>query len=180
MQPAETCELRLLQPRNSAEDTLLLAILQFRLEADDVVERAELVVLPQLHDRVGLRRGIVRIGEADRLHRAVAQGLGAALRHNFDRQTAVEIGRVGLPLLELGLLTGDQRGDEAVILVLGHRAIDVIGARAAGTDLVVARLEPGHRHVDGFAMHDRRDRVEEGQCVLVGQFADGVGQGGAR
>ncbi|MGY4333133.1 hypothetical protein ACVWWG_007550 [Bradyrhizobium sp. LB7.2] len=174
--PPRRANSALFQPRNGAEDALLLPVFQLRLKADDVVERAELVVLAQLHDCVGFGGGIVRIGEADRLHRPVAQGLGAALRHHLDRQTAVEIGRVGFPFLELGLLAGDQRGDEAVILLLGHRAVDVVGTGAAGTDLVVARLEPCCRHVDGFAVHDRRDRVEEGERVLVGQLADGFGQ----
>ena len=32
----------------------LLAMFELRLEADHVVERAELVVLAQLHDRIGL------------------------------------------------------------------------------------------------------------------------------
>ncbi len=54
MQPAEPCELRLLQPRNGAEDLLLRAVFQLGLETDHVVERAELVVLAQLHDGVGL------------------------------------------------------------------------------------------------------------------------------
>ena len=176
MQAAEPGELGVLEPGNGAEDALLRAVLQLGLEADHVVERAELVVLAQLHDGVGLYRRIVRIGEADRLHRPVAQRLAAALGHHLDRQAAVEIGRVGLPFLEVDLLARDQRVDEGVILLFGHRAIDVVGAGAAGTDLVVARLEPRHRHVDGIPMHDRRDRIEKRQRVLVGQFADGVGQ----
>ena len=57
-----------------------------------------------------------------------------------------------------------------------ERAIDVIGARAAGAGLVVARLEPRDRHVDALAMHDRRDRVEEGERVLAAEAADGVGK----
>src|SRR5206468_5886700 len=78
MQAAEAGKFGLLQPRNGAEDALLLAVFQLRLEADDVVERAELVVLAQLHDRVGLGAGIVRIGEHDWLHRSVASVLGSS------------------------------------------------------------------------------------------------------
>ena len=176
MQAAEPGELGVLEPRNGAEHALLRAMLQLGLEADDVVERAELVVLAQLHDRVGLDGRIVRIGEPDRLHRAVAQRFVAALGHHLDRQAAVEIGRVGLPFLEVDLLALEQRGDEGVVLLLRHRAVDVVGAGAAGPDLVVARLEPGHIHVDGIAVHDRRDRIEERQRVLVGQLADGIRQ----
>src|SRR5215468_7263998 len=45
MQAAEPCEFGILQSRDGAEDTLLRAMLQLGLETDDVVERAELVVL---------------------------------------------------------------------------------------------------------------------------------------
>src|SRR3954451_25061834 len=86
MQAAEASEFGLLQTGNGAEDALLLAIFQLGLEADDVVERAEFVVLAQLNDRVGFGGGIARIGQADRLHRAVAQSLGTAFRHHLDRQ----------------------------------------------------------------------------------------------
>ena len=122
--------------------------------------------------------GIARIGEADRLHRAVAQGLAAALGHHLDRQAAVEIGGVGLPFLELGLVAGDQRVDEGFVLLLGHGAVDVVLARAARSDLVVARLEPGDVHVDGLAVDDRRDGVEEGERRLARQLEDRLGERG--
>ena len=70
-------------------------MLQLGLEADHVEQRAERIVLPQLHDRMGFHQRIVRVGQADRLHRPVAQGLAAALGHHLDRQAAVEIGRRG-------------------------------------------------------------------------------------
>ena len=126
-----------------AEDAHLLAVFQLGLEADHVEERAERVVLAQLHDRIGLRRRPVRIGQAERLHRPVAQRLAPALGHHLDRQAAVEIGRRRFPVLELGLLAGEQRVDEGVVLLARQRAIDVVGAGAAGAGLVVARLEPG-------------------------------------
>ena len=65
---------------------------------------------------------------------------------------------------------------KASYCLVGHRAIDVIGAGTAGAELVVTRLKPSHRHVDRIPVHDRRDRVEERQRVLVGQFANGLGQ----
>src|SRR6185436_16986021 len=49
MQAAEPGEFGVLEARNGAEHALLRAIVQLGLEADDVVERAELVVLAQLH-----------------------------------------------------------------------------------------------------------------------------------
>ena len=106
----------------------------------------------------------------------MAQRFAAALGHHLDRQAAIEIGRVALPLLECGLLARQQGFDEGVILRLGQRAVDVIGAGAAGAGLVIARLEPGYGHVDAVAMHDRRDGVEEGQRVLAGELADRLGQ----
>ncbi len=41
----------------------LLAVLQLRLEADHVPQRAERIVLPQLDDRVGPLARLVRIGK---------------------------------------------------------------------------------------------------------------------
>ena len=176
MQAAKPRELGVLEPGNGAEYALLRAVLQLGLETDDVVERAELVVLAQLHDRVGLYGRIVRIGQPDRLHRPMPQRLAAALGHHLDRQAAVEIGRVGLPVLEVDLFAFEQRVDEGVVLLFRHRAVDVIGAGAAGPDLVVARLEPGHRHVDGIPVHDRRNGIEEGQRAFVGEPADRLRQ----
>ena len=100
MQAAEAGEFGVLQARDGAEDAHLLAVLQLGLEADHVEQRAELVVLAQLHHRVGLYVGRVRIGEAERLHRPVAQRFAAALGHHLDRQAAVEIGRRGFPVVE--------------------------------------------------------------------------------
>ena len=49
-------------------------VFQLRLEADHVEKGAERIVLAQLDDGVGLFIGIARIGQANRLHRSVAQG----------------------------------------------------------------------------------------------------------
>ena len=144
-------------------------MLQLRLEADHVVERAQRIVLAQLHDRIGLDRRVMRVGEADRLHRSVPQRLGTALGHDLDGQAAVEIG-CAFPLLELGLLAIHQRRDEGLVLVLVHRAVDVVLAVASRPDLVVARLEPGDVHIDRLDMHDRRDCVEEGEGVRAGRL----------
>ena len=150
-------------------------MLQLRLEADHVVERAKRIVLPKLHDRVGLDGRVVRVGQAHRLHRPVPQRLRAALGHDLDRQAAVEIGRA-FPFLEFGLLAVEQRLDEGLILGLVHRAVDVVLAGAARPDLVVARLEPADIHVDRIEMDDRRDGVEEGERVGAGFLCDCVSQ----
>ncbi len=64
-----------------------------RLKTDHVEQRAQLVVLPELDDRIGFCAGFVRIGQTEGFHRAMAQSLRAALGHDFDRQAAVEIRR---------------------------------------------------------------------------------------
>ena len=147
MQAAEARELRVLQARDRAEDARLFAVLQLRLEADHVVERAERVVLAQLHDGEGAAAG-VRIGEADRLHRAEAQGLGAAFGHHFDGQARFEIGRVFFPILERRLFAGEQRVDEGAILRFVHRAVDVVGAVALCRSAIGTRR--GVRSIDSL------------------------------
>ena len=176
MNAAEPRELGLFQSRNGAEDAHLFAMLQLGLEADHVEQRAELVVLAKLHDGIGLHRRIVRVGEAERLHRPVAQRLAPALRHHLDRQAAVEIGRRRFPVVERDLVAREQCVDEGRVLLARQRAIDVVGAGAAGAGLVVARLKPGDRHVDRVAMHDRRDGIEEGERVFAGEAADDIGE----
>src|SRR5262249_2691490 len=163
MQPTEPRKLGALEPGNAAEDLLLRAIFELGLKSDHVVERAELVVLTKLHDRMGLGRWIVRISQSDRLHGTMAQRLAASLRHHLDRQAAVEIGRRTLPILELGFLARQQRADKRVVLRLAHWAVDVIGAGATRAGLVVTRLEPGDRHVDAVSVHYWRNRIEECQ-----------------
>ena len=175
VEAAEARELGVAQAGDHAEDVGLDGVAQLGLEADHVVERAELVVLAQLHDGVGLLVRLVRIGEPDRLHRPVAQRLAAALGHHLDRQAAVEIGDL-LPVVMLVRLAGEERVDEGVVLRLVHRAVDVVGAGAAGAGLVVARLEPGDVHVDRVEMDDRRDGIEEGERVLAGEGADRLGE----
>jgi hypothetical protein len=117
VQAAEAGELGVLQARDHAEGLGLGAVLQLGLEADHVEQGAQRIVLTQLDDGVGLDLRVARIGQADGLHRAVAQGLAAALGHHLDGQAAVEIGDV-LPVLELGLGAVDQGVDEGLVLAL--------------------------------------------------------------
>ena len=171
VQAAQARELGLLEPRDHAEDAALFAVLQLGLEAHHVPQRAQRIVLAQLHHRVGAHARRMRVRQADRLHRPEAQRVGTACRHHFDRQAALEIGR-RFPFVEGGFFAGDQRGDERLVLVAVERTIDVIGAGAARTSLVVARLEPGDRQVDRIPVHDRRDGIEEGERLLAGEFLD--------
>ena len=75
---------------------------------------------------------------------------------------------MSLPFVERDLVAGEERIDEGAVLLARQRAVDVVGASAAGAFLVVARLEPGDVKIDGVAMHDRRDRVEERERVGAG------------
>ena len=128
MQAAEPGEFSVGEAGDGAEDADLFRMLQLGLKTDHVEQRAELVVLAQLHDGVGLYRRPMRVGEAERLHRTVSQGFAATFRHHFDRQAAVEIRRRRLEIAEADFLAGEKRIDEGVVLVVRQRAIDVIGA----------------------------------------------------
>ena len=66
MQAAQPRELGVLQSGDHPQDLRLGAVAQLRLEADHVVERAERVVLAQLHHRVWLHTGIVGVGKPHR------------------------------------------------------------------------------------------------------------------
>ncbi len=145
----------------------MFGVFQLCLESHHVVKCAKRIVLPQLHNCVRLDRGIVRVGETHWLHRAVTQGLGATFSHHFDREAAIEIGRT-FPLFEFRLAAIKNRPDKGFILFLVHRAVDVVLAGAARSNLVVAGLEPADIHVDRVEMDNRRDGVEEGQRVGAG------------
>ncbi len=147
-------------------------MLQLGLETDHVPQGAERIVLAQLDHRIG-PAACARVVETDALHRAVAQRFDTARRHHLDRHAAFEVGRVLLPLLELGLFALVQRRDEGLILVLVHRAVDVVLAA-----LVPARGHPADVHVDAVAVNDRGNGVEEGEGVAARDLGNGVGQAG--
>ena len=171
VKPAEPGEFGVFEPGNGAEDACLLGMAQLGLEADDVVERAERIVLAKLHYRIG-PSSRPWIGEADGLHRTVAQGLGAARGHDFDRQATVEIGRVLFPFVESDLIGGEKCGNEGVILVAVERTVEVVRAVA----LVVARLAPHFAFVDRLGIDDRRDRIEKRQSLFARLRADRSGE----
>src|SRR5207244_4421283 len=105
MKAAEAREFGPLETWNGAEDARLLAMLELGLEAHHVEQGAKPIVLAQLNDGIGLDPRGARIGEAERLHRPMAQGVGAALSHYLDGQAAVEVGR--LPVVEGDLVAGE-------------------------------------------------------------------------
>src|SRR5579884_2879504 len=106
------------------------------LESHHVVERAERVVLAELHDGETAAAG-PWIGEADRLHRSPAQRIRAARRHYLDRETALEIRRA-FPLMRRHRVGALECRHEPLVGVARQGAIDVVGAVA----LAVAGLAP--------------------------------------
>ncbi len=102
----------------------------------------------------------------------MAQGFTTAFGHDFNRKTAVEIGRVFFPFLEFGFLAFNERVYKAVIFVRIHRAVDIILAVA----LVISRLEPGLVEIDAFLIDNWCNCIKEGQAFFAGNLADGVGQ----
>ena len=177
MQAAEPGEFGLFQPGDHAEHPHLIGVLHLGLEADHVPQAAQRIVLPQLHHRPGPPAG-ARIGQADGFHRAEPWRVAAALDHHFNGHAAIEIGGVGLPFLEIGLGGFDHRIDEGVVLLLVHRAVEIILGVAMLVWPVPARLRPGNIHVDRITVDDRRDGIEERQLVLPGQLLDGLGERG--
>ena len=170
MQSAEPRKLGLAEAGYSPEDPHLLAVLQLGLEPHHVEQTAKLIVLAQLHHRIRFDVWLMRIGEAERLHRSMAQRFASALGHHFDRQAAVEIRRCGLEIVKRNFVAGVKRVDKGVVLRARQRTIDVIGARAAGAGLVVARLKPRDVEVDRVAVDDRRNGIEERQRVFAGEL----------
>ena len=181
MQSAKPCEFGVLQTRDGAEQADLLGVFKLGLEPDHIPDRAQLVVLPQLHHCVGpatarvLGRCPVRVVEPDWLHRAIAQGIDPARCHHFNRHAAFEVGSVGFPLAELGLFAIEQALMKSEILLFGHRAVDVILAA-----LVPACSHPGDVHIDRIAVDDRRDGIEERQTVRAGRGSDTGSECGGR
>ena len=161
MQPAKPRELGLFQARYGAEQFHLRAMFQLGLKADHVPDGAELVVLTQLHHRMRPAAG-AWIVQADRFHRPEAQRFRPAFRHHLNRHTALEIGRVLFPVLEIGLFAVDQTLNERIILRLVHWAVDIVLAIA----LVPAALIPGDVEIDGLMIDDGGNGIEKGQAVL--------------
>src|SRR5262245_16999172 len=93
VKPTEPREFGVVEAGDGAEHTHLLAMFELSLEADHVPQSAERVVLTELHHGIGLHARAMRVRKTDRLHRAKAQRVRAALRHHLDREAALEIGR---------------------------------------------------------------------------------------
>jgi len=184
----EAHELCICQAGDHAQHPFLIAPLDVRLEADEVVERSGCVVLAQLHDRER-PPARPRVAQPHGPHRAECQRHWVACGHDFDGQTALEVALRLVFLLELpqtDLICRINRFHEREILVLAQRAVDVIAlslrigqqhssfARLRPGGFVIAALTKRDGHIDRLGAHDGRHRVEEVEIVLPGQLADSL------
>ena len=84
MNATQTRELGVLQTGDGAKDGALVAVFELGLKADHVVERAECIILAQLHDGGGFVCWVVGVGETDRFHRTIRKRFRASFGHHFD------------------------------------------------------------------------------------------------
>src|SRR5215203_4311295 len=173
---AHACEVGVFEAGDGTEDATLLAPLQACLEAHDVVQAALCVVLAQLHHGVGdLARAGVR--KAHRLHRTEAQGVLAAAGYGLHGEAALEV-QILFEVLYGAKFGGRHVIYEGVVLLLGHRAVQV-----GGLALVVAGGAIDHRLVQRVAVDDGRSRFVEVEPLpreilyLFGQRVRGQGAG---
>src|SRR5215813_6632218 len=120
----------------------------------------------------------MRVGEAERLHRTVTQGLGSAFGHHLDGKATVEVRRRRLPLVKAGLVAGEQFANKNLILLARQRAVDVIRARSTGSGLVVARLKPRLFQVNAVAMDNRCNGIEKSKLPFARPASDCSGESG--
>ena len=163
-----------MQRGDHRKHALLLGKAQMRLEADKVINAALRVVAPELDDGVGLLPRL-RVAQAARLERTVAERVVPPARHDLDGHTALEDVLI-LKAVHRRFLGGGERLPESVVLLLRHGAVDVVRRT-----LVVARGEKRRIHVDALKRHERGGGVEKVQGVAVADlFGDGGGERVAR
>ena len=163
-----------MQRGDHRKHALLLGKAQVRLEADKVIDAALRVVAPQLDDGIGLFPRL-RVSQTARLEGAVAERIVSAARHDLDGHAALEDVFI-LKAVYARFLRGRERLPEGIVLLLRHRAVDVVRR-----PLVVARGEKRRIHVDALKRHERRGGIEKVQRVPVADlFGDGGGERVAR
>ena len=148
-----TQKFRVFKAGDHGKHALLLAPLEPRLEADEVIHRPRFVFRAQLHSGVGFAPGS-GIDEPDGLHRAEGHHHFPARGHDLDGHAAFKDLRAVEPV-HLGLFGGQQRVIKRLVFLTVHRAVEVIVAAA------VASLAEDFRHIQRFAGDDRRGRVVE-------------------
>lgn len=180
MHHPEPDELGLLQTGDHLEHARLLAPFQLGLESDEAVVIASQRVLSELHR--GVREAArARIGEADGLHGSEAQRVLAAMRHHLDRQATLEE-LLFVEVVNGGGFRGRHRPIKRVVLLFGHRAVEIVAilaARAAARTRRVASQAPvpargpkDLRHVDRLGEDDWTDRIVEVQVMFADKRGD--------
>ena len=115
------------------------------------------------------------VTKPDWLHWTKAQGFAATFCHDLNGKAAVEIsGRFAR--FELGFLCLQQRIYKGLVLVFGHRTVEIGCAFFLSLTLIIARLHPGAAHVDAVGIDDRCNCIEKGQSLGAGLCLYGLGQ----
>ena len=162
MQPAKPRKFGIFEAGDHAKDAHLLGVLELGLKANHVPKCTQRIVLAQLNDGIGPAPsfGIIK---PDRLHWAITQRINPALRHDFNRHTAIEIGRVGFPFLKFGFFASDECSVERKILLLIHWAVDIV----LGVTLIPAAGHPCDIHIDRLMIGNWCERIEKGECIFA-------------
>ena len=159
-------ELSVLQARHHMEDALLLAKGQVGLEAHQVIGGLLLVLGTQLYRRPGATSG-TRVGEANGLHGAKANGVLAGARNFLGRLAGLEQ-IAALKVFEHHAVGRGKRLDKGLVLLLIERSVEIVAAPL----LLVARLREQHVHIERGGIDDRRRRIEERKGVATDELHD--------
>ena len=119
-------ELGVLEARNETQDARLIAPFDLSLKTHEAVVIPGQIVLPQLDRGIGLLAR-PRIDETDRLHRPEAQRVDAPVRHDLDRQTALEES-LAVEIVNGRRLCVHERIVKPRVFVTGQRAVQVVAA----------------------------------------------------
>ena len=159
-------ELSVLQARHHMEDALLLAKGQVGLEAHQVIGGLLLVLGTQLNRRPGATSG-TRVGEADGLHGAKANGVLAGARNFLGRLAGLEQ-IAALKVFEHHAVGRGKCLDKGLVLLLVERSVEIVAAPL----LLVARLREQHVHIERGGIDDRRRGIEERKGVATDELHD--------
>ena len=155
MHDAVAEEVGVLEARNHAEHAALLRPGEVRLEAHEVIGRVVGVLGAELHHRPRTPAR-ARVDETNGLHGPEARGIDASAGHLLDGLAGAE----QIALLEIlgdDAIGANELGDERLVLILVHRAVEVV----AHAVVLVARLGEDDRAVEGIRVDDGRGGVKE-------------------
>ena len=173
-------ELSIFQPRNQAEHPFLLPPAQVGLEPHQIPQLSGFIFLAQLHHSVGAFSGAI-VAQSHGFEGTVTHGIFPPLTHFLDGQTTFKkLGGFPLEILKFCLFGGTQLLPKSQVLLLIHRAVDVVGIA-----FVVARGAKCDFHIDRVANDDGTGRIEKAQILqsrealqIHRQIVAGEGSGG--